>query len=239
MGDCTLRQALDGRLPTLRTTVAFARATGADEATARRLWAAADRAVNPPRERPAPHVPGRFTTPAGLVRAMNRVRGTAPDTRLRAIAALAGPGLSASTLSRILAGHQVPTAEQLAAFAAACQASDEATAALMAGHDRVLNGPPPHPSYPCAYAEEEAGSQWDDAPWLPPEPDWYDQQLRDEKETDFQRLVDEAEAHLDELQDDERAQPTGPGAPAAGHGTDSPGGMEGVLAGRFRAALRP
>ncbi|MBW5262866.1 helix-turn-helix domain-containing protein, partial [Streptomyces poriferorum] len=139
VGDCTLRQALDGRLPTPRTTVAFARATGADEATARRLWAAADRAVNPPRERPAPHVPGRFTTPAGLVRAMNRVRASAPDTRLRAIA---GPGLSASTLSRILAGHQIPTAEQLTAFAAACQASDEATAALMAGHDRVLNSPP-------------------------------------------------------------------------------------------------
>lgn len=38
---CTLRQALDGRLPALRTTVAYARATGADEATARRLWTAA------------------------------------------------------------------------------------------------------------------------------------------------------------------------------------------------------
>ncbi|KFG71148.1 helix-turn-helix domain-containing protein [Streptomyces mutabilis] len=228
---CTLRQALAGRLPTLRTTVAFARATGADEVTARQLWTAADRAVNPPRERPAPHVPGRFSTRAGLVRAMNRVRGSSPHTTLRAIAALAGPGLSASTLSRFLTGNQVPTTEQLTAFAAACQAGDEATAALLAGHRRVLNGPPPHSFYPCAYAEEaEARRQRDEAarPWLTetePELDWYDQQLHDEEEADFQRLVDEAEAYLDELQDNERAQHTGAGA-----------GTDGGLAARIRAA---
>ncbi|MFC8704900.1 helix-turn-helix domain-containing protein [Streptomyces anulatus] len=242
---CTLRQALDRRLPlpTLRTTVAFARATGADEATARRLWEAADRAVNPPRKRPAPHIPGRFTTRAGLVRAMNRIRDTAPDTRLRAIAQLAGPGLSASTLSRLLAGKQVPTAAQLTAFAAACQAGAEATAALLAGHRRVHNGPPPASFYPCAVVElAEERRQRDESarPWLrltEPELDWYDQQLRDEEEAGFRRRVREAEALLDELDDAE--QHTGPGAPAAdpAAGAGSPGGTQGEPARRVRAAL--
>ncbi|MGC5400720.1 hypothetical protein ACPXCP_33865 [Streptomyces sp. DT20] len=244
MSACTLRQALDRRLPlpTLRTTVAFARATSADEATARRLWATADRAVNPPRERPAPHIPGRFTTRAGLARAMNRVRDTAPDTRLRAIAALAGPGLSASALSRLLANHQVPTAEQLTAFAAACQAGAEATAALLAGHRRVLNGPPPASFYPCAVVElAEEQRQRDEAarPWLTErELDWYDQQRRDEEEAGFRRRVREAEALLDEV-GDYAEQHTGPGAPAAdpAAGAGSPGGTQGVLAGRLRAAL--
>ncbi|WP_331750682.1 hypothetical protein OG215_36095 (plasmid) [Streptomyces globisporus] len=235
---CTLRQALDGRLPTLRTTVAFARATGADEATARRLWAAADRAVHPPRARPAPHVPGRFTTRAGLARAMNRIRDTAPDTRLRAIARLAGHGLCASTLSRLLAGKQFPTAAQLTAFAAACQAGDEATAALLAGHRRVLNGPPPPPFYPCAVVElAEERRQRDEAarPWLAgPEPDWYDQQLRDEEESAFRHWVTEAETLLDELGDDAEQHP-GPGPAAAGPHR----GLEGLLSGRFRAAPGP
>ncbi|MFJ1662203.1 hypothetical protein [Streptomyces anthocyanicus] len=241
---CTLRQALDRRLPlpTLRTTVAFARATSADEATARRLWEAADRAVNPPRKRPAPHVPGRFTTRAGLVRAMNRIRDTAPDTTLRTLARLAGPGLCASTLSRLLAGKQFPTTAQLTAFAAACQAGDEATAALLAGHRRVLNGPPPPPFYPCAVVElAEERRQRDEAarPWLnQPELDWYDQQRRDEEEAAFRHWAREAEALLDELGDDAE-QHTGPGAPATGPGggPGSPGGTEGVLAGRLRAAL--
>ncbi|WP_217226104.1 helix-turn-helix domain-containing protein [Streptomyces anulatus] len=218
---CTLRQALDRRLPppTLRTTVAFARATGADEATASRLWAAADRAVNPPRERPAPHVPGRFTTRTGLVNAMNRIRDTAPDTTLRTLARLAGPELSASTLSRLLAGKQFPTAAQLAAFAAACQAGDEATAALLAGHRRVLDGPPPASFYPCAVVElAEERRQRDEAarPWLTePELDRYDQQRHDEEEAGFRHWAREAEALLDELGDDGE-QHTGPGAPATG-----------------------
>lgn len=237
---CTLRQALDRRLPlpTLRTTVAFARATGADEATARRLWAAADRAVNPPRKRPAPHVPGRFTTGAGLARAMNRIRDTAPDIRLRAIAHLAGPGLSASALSRLLAGKQFPTAPQLTAFAAACRAGDEATAALLAGHRRVLNGPPPPPFYPCAIAElAEERRQRDEAarPWLAePELDRYDQQRHDEEEAAFRHWVTDAEALLDELGDDAE-QHTGPGPAAAG----PHGGLEGLLSGRFQAAPVP
>ncbi|MET8608903.1 hypothetical protein ABZV92_35765 [Streptomyces rubiginosohelvolus] len=235
---CTLRQALDGRLPTLRTTVAFARATGGDEATARRLWAAADRAVHPPRARPAPYVPGRFTTRAGLARAMNRVRDTAPDTTLRAIARLAGPGLCASALSRLLAGKQFPTAVQLTAFAAACQAGDEATAALLAGHRHILNGPPPPPSYPCGVVElAEERRQRDEAarPWLAaePEPDWYDQQRRDEEEAAFQHRARDAEALLDEL--DDTGQHTGPGPAAA----DSHSGLEGLLSGRFRAAPGP
>ncbi|TLQ39171.1 helix-turn-helix domain-containing protein [Streptomyces marianii] len=230
---CTLRQALDGRLPTLRTALAFARGAGADEETARRLWAAADRAVHPPRRRPAPYVPGRFTTPAGLVRAMNAVRATAPEASLSALARTAGPGLSSSTLHRLLTGRQVPTTAQLTAFAAACDAGETATAALLAGHHRVVNGPPPPPFYPCAYAEEaeERRQRDEDArPWLAePELDWYEQQRRDEEEADFQRWVRDVGAHLDELQDDEQAQHTGPHA-GPGEGTG------GVLAVRLRAA---
>ncbi|MEV4191033.1 hypothetical protein [Streptomyces toxytricini] len=71
--------------------LAFARGSGPDEETARRLWAAADPA-HPPRRRPAPYVPSRFTTPAGLVRAMNAVRATAPEASLSALARVAGPG---------------------------------------------------------------------------------------------------------------------------------------------------
>ncbi|MBV7674237.1 hypothetical protein STHAL_32845 [Streptomyces halstedii] len=242
---CSLRQALDRRLPppTLRTTVAFARATSADEATARRLWEAADRAVNPPRERPAPHVPGRFTTRTGLVNAMNRIRDTAPDTTLRTLARLAGPGLSASTLSLLLTGKQFPTTAQLAAFAAACRAGDEATTALLAGHRRVLDGPPAPPFYRCAVAElAQERRQRDEAarPWLAAEPelDWYDQQLRDEEEAAFRRWAREAEALLDEL-DDDAEQHTGPATAGPGGGPGSPGGMEGVVAGRSRGPLGP
>ncbi|MEU5900422.1 hypothetical protein [Streptomyces venezuelae] len=237
VSDCTLRQALDGRMPTLRTTLAFARGAGADEETARRLRAAADRAVHPPRRRPAPHVPGWFTTRAGLIRAMNRIRATAPDARLRVLARKAG--LSSSTLHRLLTNQQMPTATQLTAFAAACDAGESATAALLAGHRRVLNGPPPWTPYPCAYFElAEERRQRDEAtrPWLAerePELDWYDQQLRDEEEARFQRWVQDTEALLDELQDD-LAQHTGAGAGAA----EAADGKEGVSAGEFRVVRR-
>ncbi|MFK0047734.1 helix-turn-helix domain-containing protein [Streptomyces sp. NPDC090741] len=211
---CTLRQALDGRLPTRRTARAFALGAGADEATADRLWAAADLAVNPPPRRPAPHVPGAFTTPAGLVRAMDRVRVTAPRTSLRALAEKAGPALSRSTLHRILAGRQIPTAGQLAAFAAACDAGEAATAALLAGHRRILDGPDPPFPHPCAEAEWAAERRHRDEaarPWLAePERDWYDQQLHDEQEEDYQRRIDEAEALLDELAADSHPAPAGP-----------------------------
>ncbi|MGW2282650.1 hypothetical protein [Streptomyces sp. NPDC001770] len=198
MSACTLRQALDGRLPTLRTVLAFARAARADEVTARRLWTEADRADRPPRRRSAPHVPGNFTTPAGLLRAMNAVRATAPDTTFSALARKAGPGLSSSALHRLLTGQQIPTTAQLTAFADACNAGELATAALLAGHDRVVNGLPPRPVYPCAYTEEtERRRYWDEnGPWLPPELDRYEQQLRDEAEAAFQNLVGEAEARL-------------------------------------------
>ncbi|MEW1637587.1 helix-turn-helix domain-containing protein [Streptomyces sp. NPDC093801] len=206
VSEYTLRQALDGRLSTLPTTLAFARGAGADQKKAERLWAAADRAVNPPPRRPAPYVPGAFTTPAGLVRAMNRVRATAPHTSLRALADRAGPGLSRSTLHRLLSGAPMPTAGQLAAFAAACEAGEAATAALLAGHRRILDGPPRPFRYGCAEAEWAAERRYRDEaarPWLAePERDWYEQQLHDEREADYQRQIDEAEALLDELEAD-------------------------------------
>ncbi|MFD7556483.1 helix-turn-helix domain-containing protein [Streptomyces sp. NPDC059835] len=214
ISECTLRQALDGRLPTLNTTLAFARGADADQKKAERLWRAADRAVNPPPRRPAPHVPGAFTTPAGLVRAMNRVRANAPHTSLRALADRAGPGLSRSTLHRLLAGEQMPTAGQLAAFAAACDAGEPATAALLAGHHRILNGPPQPFPYGCAQAEWAAERRYlDEAarPWRtePDELGWDDQQRHDEEEADFRRRAADAEALLDELEADLPQGPAG------------------------------
>ncbi|MFE2130929.1 helix-turn-helix domain-containing protein [Streptomyces amritsarensis] len=206
---CTLRQALDGRLPTLRTTLAFtygAGGDGRDLRNAERLWEAARHAVNGPVVRCVPPVLGRFTTPAGLVRALNRLRAATPHPSLRALAEQAGPSLSRSTLHRILTGRQMPTTAQLTAFATACHASEEATDTLLAGHRRILAGPQPHIFYPCAYAElAEERRQRDEAarPWLAErELDWYQQQLLDEEEADLQRQIDEAEAqaHLDEFQ---------------------------------------
>ncbi|MEU5137023.1 hypothetical protein [Streptomyces californicus] len=127
----------------------------------------------------------------------------------------------------------MPTAAQLTAFAAACQTGGEATAALLAGHRRVLNGPPPPPFYPCAVVElAEERHQRDEAarPWLAePEPDWYDQQLRDEEEAAFQRVAREAEALGDDAE-----QRTGPGG-----GPGSLGGLKCVFAGRFRVGPGP
>ncbi|MEV4191032.1 hypothetical protein [Streptomyces toxytricini] len=128
----------------------------------------------------------------------------------------------------------MPTTAQLTAFAAACDASETATVALLAGHHRVVNGPQPPPFSSCGYAEEaEARRQREEdaRPWLAePELDWSEQQRRDEEEADCQRWVRDVEDHLDELQDDnEQAQHPGPPA-GAGDGTD------GVLAVRLRAA---
>ncbi|MFE6274097.1 hypothetical protein ACFVQ9_35510 [Streptomyces goshikiensis] len=232
ISECTLRQALDGRLPTLNTTLAFARGAGADQKKAERLWRAADRAVNPPPRRPAPHVPGAFTTPAGLARAMNRVRATATHTSLRALAThtslraladRAGPGLSRSTLHRLLAGDQMPTAGQLTAFAAACDAGEAATAALLAGHHRILDGPPQPFPYRCAEIESAAERRYRDEaprPWRtePDELGWDDQQRHDEEEADYRRRV--AEALLDELEADLPQCPTGRSPAADGRRAD-------------------
>ncbi|MGW3387345.1 hypothetical protein [Streptomyces cinereoruber] len=138
---CTRRQALDGRLPALRTVLAFTYSTGGqateDLAKAERLWRAAERAVNPPpRKRSAPYVPGRFTTSAGLVRAMDGVRATTPRADLRTLVGRAG--LSISTLRRILAGERMPSAKELTDFAGACDTGAKATAALLAGHEQIL-----------------------------------------------------------------------------------------------------
>ncbi|GAA2653570.1 hypothetical protein GCM10010425_79330 [Streptomyces spororaveus] len=221
ISECTLRQALDGRLPTLNTTLAFARGAGADQKKAEQLWRAADRAVNPPPRRPAPHVPGAFTTPDGLVRAMNRVRATASHTSLRALADRAGPGLSRSTLHRLLSGDQIPTAGQLAAFAAACDAGEAATAALLAGHRRIIDGPPRPFPYGCAQAEWAAERRYrDDAarPWLtePEELGWDDQQRHDEVEAAFRRWAADTEALLDELETDQHPATAGRSAAACG-----------------------
>ncbi|MET9852110.1 hypothetical protein ABZY57_04010 [Streptomyces sp. NPDC006450] len=100
----------------------------------------------------------------------------------------------------------MPTTAQLAAFAAACEAGDQATAALLAGHQRILEGPPLPVPYGCAgaeFAEERRLRDEAARPWLAePEHDGYEQQLHDERETDYQRQIDEAEALLHELQPD-------------------------------------
>ncbi|MFE9679121.1 hypothetical protein ACFYO5_34245 [Streptomyces sp. NPDC006259] len=159
---CTLRRALDGRHPSLRTVRAFARGAGADEEEAGRLWAAAEAAVRPkPAGKPAAYVPGRqITTRAGLARAMEKVRAAAGGPSLRQLAAspAAAGLLSRSALHNALTGRRLPGEELLAAFAAACGAGKETTRALLAARARLLTGPEPRTraGYPCGIVEEIA-----------------------------------------------------------------------------------
>ncbi|MDX3801079.1 hypothetical protein [Streptomyces sp. AK04-3B] len=214
VSECTLRRALDGRLPTLYTVCAFARGAGADEEEAGRLWAAAEAAVRPrPVGKPAAYVPGRqITTQAGLVRAMEKVRAAAGGPSLRQLAAspAAAGLLSRSALHNALKGPRLPGEELLAAFAAACGAGEETTRALLAARARILTGPEPQAraGYPCEIAEQAAEQAEErrarDAAvrhWIPDEdePDEYDRQLRDEEETEHRRM----EAWIDSLTDDE------------------------------------
>ncbi|MFF4138623.1 hypothetical protein ACFY1B_45965 [Streptomyces mirabilis] len=215
---CTLRRALDGRLPTERTVVAFARGAGSDEDTARQVWAAAAAAVRAQPNRPRfPQVPGRITTGAGLVRAMRRVREAAGSPSLRRlVAAPQAEGLlRRSTLHLALTGRRLPSEQLLTAFAAACSAGEETADALVAARRRILAGPRPLPAYPCDAVEEAEDRRLRDAaarPWLADEDeeelDWYERHLVDEEDAEYRRLaawVDDLTAEeLNELQ-----QPTG------------------------------
>jgi hypothetical protein len=166
---CTLRRALDGRLPTRRTVIAFARGAGADEARAEHLWQAAAAAVHrPPARDRARYVPGRVLTRAGLARAMRRIRAAAGNPSLRALVAApeAAGRLTRSALHNALTGRRLPSEQLLAGFAAACHAGAEVTGALLAARARILAGPRPPEVYPCAIVE-----QYDIArPWLPAGP---------------------------------------------------------------------
>jgi hypothetical protein len=146
---CTLRRALDGRLPTLRTVQAFARGAGADEEEGARVRAAAATAGRPrPAWEPASYVPGRgITTLAGLAAATKKVRAAAggPSLRQPADSPQAASRLSRSALHNALTGRRLPSEELLAGFAAACGASEETTRALLAARARVLAGPGPGP----------------------------------------------------------------------------------------------
>ncbi|MEV8544413.1 hypothetical protein [Streptomyces sp. NPDC051572] len=144
---CTLRRALDGRLPTLRTVLAFARGAGADEEEAGRMWAAAAGAVlRGPVRTPAAYVPGRqITTRTGLATAMEKVRAAVGCPSLRQLAGSpeAAGRISRSALHNALAGRRLPSEELLAAFAAACGAGEETTRALLDARARILTGPEP------------------------------------------------------------------------------------------------
>ncbi|MFF8513374.1 hypothetical protein ACF064_35525 [Streptomyces sp. NPDC015492] len=202
VSECTLRRALDGRLPSRRTVTAFAHGAGADETKAAALWEAAASAMRPPAAaRPALYVPGRFTTRGGRVRAMVRMRAAAGNPSLRALASCpeAGGRIPRSTLHLILVGRREPSREQLAAFAAACHAGPEATNALLAGHAWITDGPP-QPLYPCEAAEladnrrlvDEEALAWRDEQDL----DWYEQQLLDEEEARFRQQMTDAEKEI-------------------------------------------
>ncbi|MBO3681696.1 hypothetical protein [Streptomyces sp. NEAU-YJ-81] len=150
---CTLRRAMDGRLPTLRAVLAFARGTvcahaqktgepwagkvQVTEQTAQRLWEAAAGAVRREATRDRRHVqwvPGRITTRAGLARAMRRIQAeTSRPSSLRALAAApeAAGQISRSALHLVLTGARLPSEQMLIAFTAACGASEEVVKALL------------------------------------------------------------------------------------------------------------
>jgi hypothetical protein len=207
---CTLRRALDGRLPTLRTVQAFARGAGADEEEGARVWAAAAAAVRPePVRKPSAYVPGRgITTHAGLAAAMEKVRVAAGGPSLRQLADSpeAAGRISRSALHNALHARRLPSKELLTGFAAACGAGEETTRALLAARARVLAGPQLRSSlvYPCGVVEEAEARREQDAVvrhWIRNEDelDWYEQQLRDEAEAEQRR----AQAWVDDLTDDE------------------------------------
>lgn len=210
VSECTLRRALDGRLPTLRTVCAFARGAGADEEEAGRVWAAAAAAVRPgPVRKPAAYAPGhQITTRAGLATAMEKVRAAAGRPSLRQLAGSpeAAGRISRSALHNALTGRRLPSEELLTGFAAACGAGEESARALLAARARILTGPEPRPSlmYPCGVVEEAEDRRMRDAAvrhWIQDEDelDWYERQLRDEKEAEDRRM----EAWVDDLTDDE------------------------------------
>ncbi|MEV8628596.1 hypothetical protein [Streptomyces sp. NPDC051079] len=213
VSECTLRRALDGRLPTLRTVTAFAHAAGADKTKAAALWEAAAAAIHPPdAARPAPYVQGRFTTSGGRRRAMARMRAAAGNPSLRALASSpeADGRIPRSTLHLILTGRREPTIEQLTAFAAACHAGPDATFALLTGHAWVTQGPP-RPLYPCQaveWAQErrlvaEQALAWRDEQEL----DWYEQQLLDEEEARWLQQMTDAEEEITTREQNGWAEP--------------------------------
>ncbi|MFJ9127812.1 hypothetical protein ACIRJS_27300 [Streptomyces sp. NPDC102340] len=233
---CTLRRALDGRLPTRRTVVAFAagaaRARGAgrdEERRAKRdaavLWqAASDAIARQQAVRPPPaHVPGRVITRAGLARAMVRVRAAAGGPSLRALVAApeAEGRLTRSALHNALKERRLPSKELLVAFAAACRAGEETTKALLAARTRLVpTGVQTREEwYPCAVVERaDLRRQRDEAarPWLverEADRDWYDRQLADEEEAELQRQVD----WVDSLSSDELEELQAHSAAAAGN----------------------
>ncbi|MDF2272009.1 hypothetical protein P2Q00_42355 [Streptomyces coacervatus] len=236
VSECTLRRALDGRLPTRRTILAFAvvavharaRARGNGEGevqavvgTAEALWQAASDAVTRRRsgQPRAPHVPGRVTTLAGLGQAMERVRVTAGTPSLRALVAApeAAGRLTRSALHNALQGRRRPSEQLLVAFAAACGAGQPTADALLAVRCRVQARPRPLAVYPCEIVERaDERRQQDEAcrPWLAAEPelDWYEQQLHDEEEAEYRRMT----AWVDGLGDDELAELQAQAAAGAG-----------------------
>ncbi|MFH0246426.1 hypothetical protein ACGRHY_29305 [Streptomyces sp. HK10] len=226
---CTLRRALDGRLPTRRTVLAFARGSGADEQVAERLWeAAAEAGRRPPARARAPYVSDQVATLAGLARAMRRLRTAAGGPTLRELAAAPGAAgrFSRSALHLALAGRRLPGERLLTGFAAACGASEETAGALLAARRRILAGPPPRrPAYPCAIVEEAESRRLQDGaarPWLTePDLDWYDRQLRDEEEARTERMITWVDSlSAEELQALQRQARAGGGV-AAGEGGGS------------------
>ncbi|MFZ4179404.1 hypothetical protein ACOZCI_34965 [Streptomyces griseoincarnatus] len=207
---CTLRRALTAELPSLYTVRAVARGAGADEEEAGRVWVAAEAAVRPRHVRkPAGYVPGRqITTRAGLAGALEKVWAAAggPSLRQLATSPAAGGLISRSALT----GRRLPGEELLAAFAAACGAGEETTRALLAARARIVAGPAPRAraGYPCGIVEQAAeqaeewrardaaGRHWNRAE---DEPDWYDEQLRQEEDAEHRRMA----AWVDSLTDDE------------------------------------
>lgn len=217
ISEYTLRQAVavNGRLPTRYTVLAFARGAGADEEKAALVWEAAASAV-----RPAPvlaagdrYVPGRFTTRGGLVRAMKGMRAAAGSPSLEAVTAAGGGRFSRSALHDALTGRRLASEQLLIDYAAAVGAGEKATRALLDGRARIIDGPLRPPAfYVCDIVDRAEERRQDDEgvrSWLvEPELDWYDQQLHDEEDVEHRRMIawvdSLTDAELDELQQQAR-----------------------------------
>ncbi|MFI8515642.1 hypothetical protein ACIGHB_31395 [Streptomyces sp. NPDC085460] len=173
---------------------------------------------------PPTYVPGRIGKWTSLTKALKHIHEEAgqPSARRLAASPKAAGRLSKSTIRNILNGKH-PTFEQLAALLEVYGASPKTTSGMLAAYRRIVAVPEPPAVSLCdvagrAESEREARLVQEETRLryrgIGPEAelDWYEEQVRDGKEAEWQRL----ERWVDSLSDEELAALNQQAAAAAG-----------------------
>ncbi|MEW5655274.1 hypothetical protein ABGT92_08045 [Streptomyces cinereoruber] len=175
---------------------------------------------------PPTYVPGRIGKWTSLTKALKHIHEEAgqPSARRLAASPKAAGRLSKSTIRNILNGKH-PTFEQLAALLEVYGASPKTTSGMLAAYRRIVPVPEPPTVSLCdvverAESEREARLVQEETRLryrgIEPEPevelDWYEEQVRDAREAEWQRL----ERWVDSLSDEELAALNQQAAAAAG-----------------------